>query len=625
VSQFQLLGTRRFAPFFWTQFLGALNDNLFKNALVILFAFGAAPAALSTDTLVNVAGGVFILPFFLFSATAGQLADKLEKTRIIRAVKALEIAIMCLGAVGLHLRSVGLLLGALFLMGVHSTVFGPVKYSLLPQALRENELIAGNALVEMGTFVAILLGTILGGVLVATGQAGPTVVSVAVIGLAVAGFLASRRIPAAPPLDPSLVVRWNPFTETWRTIGFARVNRTVWLSILGVAWFWFFGAIALAQFPGLGRDVLGGDEHVVTLLLTVFSLGVGIGCLLCDRLSGGVIELGLVPFGSIGLTLFAFDLSFAAARAAAAPGTTIGVAAFLSSPRHWRVAVDLGMLGAFGGFFIVPLLALVQNRSEPSHRSRIIAANNIVSAAFMVLAAVLGVALRAGGLPLPALFGVLAVVNAGVAVYIYTLIPEFLMRFVIWILVHTMYRVRQRGLEHLPADGPAVVVCNHVSFVDACVLASASRRPMRFVMDHNIFEMPILRFVFRTARAIPIAPRKEDPIMLERAFEEVGRALDAGDIVCIFPEGRITKTGDLSPFRPGIERILARNPVTVVPMALRGLWGSFFSRQGGAAMRRPFRRIWSRIEVVAGAPMPPGTVTAEGLQSIVLALRGDWR
>ncbi len=535
MSQFALLGTRRFGPFFWTQFFGALNDNVFKNALVILFAFGAAEAVFSTDTLVNVAGGVFIVPFFLFSATSGQVADRYEKARIIRAVKVLEIAIMCLGAVGLHLRSVTILLTALFLMGVHSTVFGPVKYSILPQVLREEELIAGNALVEMGTFVAILLGTILGGVLVATGEAGPTVVSAVVIGLAIVGWLVSRRVPPVPAVDPNLEMRWNPFTETWRTIGFARVNRTVWLSILGVAWFWFYGAIALAQFPGLGRDVLGGDEHVVTLLLTGFSLGVGIGCLLCDRLSGGMIELGLVPLGSIGLTLFGLDLGFAAASAAAAPGTTIGVADFVSSLRHWRVAADLGVLGAFGGFFIVPLLALVQHRSEPSHRSRIIAANNIVSAAFMVLAAVLGTALRALGLSIPALFVVLAVVNAAVAVYIYTLIPEFLMRFVIWMLVHTIYRVRQRGLEHLPADGPAVVVCNHVSFVDACILASASRRPMRFVMDHNIFELPVLRFVFRTARAIPIAPRKEDPVMLERAFDEVGNALDGGDIVCIFP------------------------------------------------------------------------------------------
>jgi 1-acyl-sn-glycerol-3-phosphate acyltransferase len=624
MSQLALLRGRRFAPFFWTQFLGALNDNLFKNGLVILFAFGAATAAVSTDTLINLAGGVFILPFFLFSATSGQVAARFEKTRIIRAVKLLEIAIMSIGAVGFGLRSVTILLGALFLMGVHSTLFGPVKYSILPQHLRESELVAGNALVELGTFLAILIGTILGGVLVALPRVGPAVVSATVIGIAVVGWLASRAIPPAPAEDPTLRIRWNPVRETWRMIGVARETRSVFLSILGISWFWFFGAVALAQFPGLGHEVLGGGEHVVTLLLTVFSLGVGLGCILCERLSGGVIELGLVPLGSIGLTLFAADLAFAA-HAAAANGAAIDVRDVLAGPRYWRVAADLTMLGASGGVFIVPLLAFVQHRTEPRRRSLVIAANNVMNAAFMVLAAVLGAGLRAAGLGIPALFGVLAVVNVAVAVHIYRLLPEFVMRFIVWLLVHTVYRMRQRGLEHLPATGPGVVVSNHVSFVDALVLAAASRRPLRFVMDHTIFRLPVLRFVFRTGRAIPIAPRKEDPALLERAFTEIGQALDEGDLVCIFPEGRITTTGEMNRFRPGIERILARNPVPVVPVALRGLWGSFFSRKDGHAMTRPFRRVWSRIEVVAGPPISPEVATAEELEQRVLALRGDWR
>jgi 1-acyl-sn-glycerol-3-phosphate acyltransferase len=624
MSQLALLRGRRFAPFFWTQFLGALNDNLFKNGLVILFAFGAATAAISTDTLINLAGGVFILPFFLFSATSGQLAARFEKTRIIRGVKLLEIAIMCIGALGFGLRSVTILLGALFLMGVHSTLFGPVKYSILPQHLRESELVAGNALVELGTFLAILIGTILGGVLVALPRVGSAAVSATVIGIAVVGWLVSRAIPAAPAEDPTLRIRWNPIRETWRMIGVARETRSVFLSILGISWFWFFGAVALAQFPGLGHEVLGGDEHVVTLLLTVFSLGVGLGCILCERLSGGVIELGLVPLGSIGLTLFAADLAFAA-HAAAANGTAIGVREVLAGPRYWRVAADLALLGASGGLFIVPLLAFVQHRTEPRRRSLVIAANNVVNAAFMVLAAVGGAGLRAAGLGIPALFGVLAVVNVAVAVYIYRLLPEFVMRFIVWLLVHTVYRMRQRGLEHLPATGPGVVVSNHVSFVDALVLAAASRRPLRFVMDHTIFRLPVLRFVFRTARAIPIAPRKEDPALLERAFAEIGHALDDGDLVCIFPEGRITTTGEMNPFRPGIERILARNPVPVVPVALRGLWGSFFSRKDGRALSRPLRRVWSRIEVVAGPPVPPEAATVEELEQRVFALRGDWR
>jgi 1-acyl-sn-glycerol-3-phosphate acyltransferase len=624
MAQGALLRARRFAPFFWTQFLGALNDNVFKNALVILFAFGAASAALDPTVLVNLAGGVFILPFFLFSATAGQLADKLEKTRIIRAVKLLEIAIMCVGAVGFWLRSAVVLLTALFAMGVHSTLFGPVKYSILPQHLRDDELVGGNALVEMGTFVAILVGTILGGVLVAIPGSGPLVVSVATIALAALGWLVSRRIPAAPADDPALRIGWNPITETWRMIGFAREVRSVFLSVLGIAWFWFYGALFLAQLPGLGRDVLGGGEHVVTLLLTVFSIGIGVGCLLCERLSGGRIELGLVPLGAFGLTVFGLDLGWATSSAAG-PAGALDVGAFLASWRHWRVALDLGLIGVFGGLFIVPLLAFVQHRSEPRHLSRIIAANNIVSALFMVMAAVLGIALRTAGVSIPQLFAVTAVLNVLVAAYIFTVIPEFLMRFLIWMLVHTVYRVGQRGLEHLPAEGPAVVVANHVSFVDALVIAAASRRPIRFVMDHAIFRSPILSFVFRTSRAIPIASRKEDPALLERAYDEVARALEQGELVCIFPEGRITTTGDMSAFRPGVERIVARTPVPVIPMALRGLWGSFFSRDGGPAMRRPFRRVWSRIEVVAGPPLAPAAATAEALRAEVGALRGDWR
>jgi 1-acyl-sn-glycerol-3-phosphate acyltransferase len=624
MSQFDLLRSPRLGPLFWTQFLGALNDNLFKNAMVLLFAFGAAATTLSTDVLVNLAGGVFMLPFFLFSATAGQLASRLEKSRLIRAVKFFEILIMLVGAVGFGLRSVPLLLLALFAMGTHSTFLGPVKYSILPQHLADDELVGGNALVEMGTFVAILLGTILGGVVVSIPGWGPTVVSAATIGLAVVGWVVSHLIPTAAPDDPTARMDWNPFAETWRMVGFAREIHSVFLSILGVSWFWFYGALLLAQFPGLGRDVLGGDEHVVTLLLALFSVGVGVGCMLCERLSGGVIELGLVPLGAIGLTLFAVDLWWATA-VAAGPAASLDVAGFLASARHWRVAADLAAIGVFGGFFIVPLLAFVQHRSDPPHRSRIIAANNVVNAFFMVIAAMAGIALRKAGVTIPELFLLTGLLNAGVAIYIFTVIPEFLMRFIIWILVHTIYRASHRGLEHLPPAGAGVVVCNHVSFVDALVIAAASRRPLRFVMDHAIFQIPVLNFVFRTSRAIPIASRKEDPARLERAYEEIAQALADGDLVCIFPEGRLTTTGDMQPFRPGVERILDCSPVPVIPMALRGLWGSFFSRTDGRAFRRPFRRVWSKIEVVCGPPIAPADATAPVLEAMVRELRGDWR
>jgi 1-acyl-sn-glycerol-3-phosphate acyltransferase len=624
-SQFRLLSQRRFGPFFATQFLGAFNDNVFKNALVLLVAFqGASLTALSSDVVVNLAGALFVLPFFLFSATAGQLADKYDKARLIRLVKLLEIAIMTVGAAGFVLSSLPLLLAALFLMGTQSAFFGPVKYAILPQTLDDHEIVGGNALVETGTSLAILVGTILGGVLIAAERGAALWVPVAVLSVAVAGYAAARRVPPAPAPAPGLAINWNPITETWRNLAFTRGNRTVFLSILGVSWFWLYGIVFLSQFPNYARVSLGGSEHVVTLLLTVFSVGIGAGSLLCERMSGHKVELGLVPFGSIGLTVFALDLAFASPAAQAGPA--LGVVEFLRAPGSFRVLFDLVMIGLFGGFYIVPLYALIQSRSERSHQSRVIAGNNILNALFMVVGAGAAALLLARGLSIPQLFLVIALMNAAVAVFIYTLVPEFLMRFLAWMLIHTVYRVDQSGLEHVPEEGPAVVVCNHVSFVDAVVIMGVCRRPVRFVMDHRIFKVPVLKFVFRTGRCIPIASRKEDPALMEKAFADVREGLAAGDLIGIFPEGRITDNGDLYPFRPGITRILEETPVPVVPMALRGLWGSFFSRKDGPAMSRPFRRgAFSRIALAVGAPLAPADATPEALQARVLALRGDWR
>jgi hypothetical protein len=623
-NQFDLLKQRRFAPFFWTQFLGAGNDNVYKNALVIFVAFQAASmTTLDPNALVNLAGAVFILPFVLFSATSGQLADKYEKSRLIRWIKVLEIAIMVIGLAGFWQRSLALLFVALALLGVHSTLFGPVKYAILPQHLSNAELVGGNGLVEMGTFVAILLGTIAGGLVVAMEPDGPVFAGVLSIAIAVAGWLASRGIPHTPPVDADLRINWNPFTETWKNLRFAQGNRVVWLSMLGISWFWFYGATFLAQFAGFARDTLGGDARVVTMLLALFSVGIGVGSLLCERLSGRKVELGLVPFGSIGLTLFAVDLWWSS-RGLVAHGTG-GLAVFLADPRHWRVAADLVLIGLFGGFYIVPLYALIQERSAPSHRSRIIAANNILNAVFMVASALLAIALLAMGLSIPELFLVTGLMNAAVAVFIYGLVPEFLMRFLAWLLVHTFYRVRSEGLEHLPDDGPCVIVCNHVSYVDAVVIAASVRRPIRFVMDHRIFRVPVLSFIFRTMRTIPIAPAKEDATMKDRAFATAKEALEAGEIVGIFPEGRLTETGEMSPFRPGVAQIVAATPVPVIPMALSGLWGSFFSRSHrGRAMRR-VRGVFSRIALVVGAPIAPEEATSGRLEAAVLALRGEQR
>ncbi len=621
-TQSGLLRARRFVPLFVTQFLGALNDNVLKNAMVVLLTFQAATwTTLKPELLANLAAGVFILPFFLFSATAGQLADKYDKSRLAQLVKLLEIAIVLIAGAGFALHSLAVLFVSLFLLGLHSTLFGPVKYAILPQHLKSEELVGGNALIEAGTFVAILLGTLLGGLLAGAGD-GTTWITTVGLAIAVGGYLASRAIPIAAPPAPTLTISPNPLTETWRNIAFARENPTVFLSIMGISWFWLFGALLLAQFPAYTKNVLGGSETAVTLLLATFTFGIGIGSLFCEKLSAKRVELGLVPLGSIGMTVFALDLAFASP---VTPAGAIGALALLQLGSTWRVLADLALLGIFGGFFIVPLYALVQQRSNPEHGARIIAANNIMNALFMVVGALSAAGLLAAGLTIPMLFAVAAICNAAVALFIYGLVPEFLLRFVVWMLIHSVYRLRVRELAEVPEEGPAVVVCNHVSFVDALVIMAACKRPIRFVMDHQIFRWPVLNFVFRTSKAIPIAPAKEDPVMMERAFEEVGKALDAGDLVGIFPEGKITGNGEINPFRPGITRILARNPVPVVPMALRGLWGSFFSRKDGPAMSKPFRRgFFSRIELVTGSAVASGEATPERLQAEVTAMRGEW-
>jgi 1-acyl-sn-glycerol-3-phosphate acyltransferase len=623
-SQFTLLRERRFAPFFWTQFAGAANDNVFKNAFVVFVTFEAARSiAVDAGTIVNLIGAVFILPFMLFSATAGQLADKYEKSWLIRWIKVFEIGIMLVGLAGFALGSVALLFVALALLGVHSTLFGPVKYAILPQHLAPDELVGGNGLVESGTFVAILLGTIAGGLAVSIKPHGTAVAGVLTLAIAVAGWLASRRIPLTPAVAPELAINWNPFTETWRNARLAHGNLVVWRAMLGISWFWFYGAIYLAQLPAFTQRVLGGDEHVFTLLLALFSIGIGIGSLLCERLSGHKVELGLVPFGSIGLTLFAIDL-WLATRAMSA-GTSSGVASFLAVGAHWRVAADIVLLGVFGGFYTVPLYALIQSRSAPSHRSRIIAANNILNALFIVVSAGVAIGLLAAGVTIPALFAVIGVMNAVVAIYIYTLVPEFLMRFLAWLLIHTVYRVRQQGLENIPDEGACIVVCNHVSYVDALVIAACVRRPIRFVMDHRIFRTPLLSFIFRAMRTIPIASARENAALKQRAFAEVAAALAAGEIVGIFPEGRLTRTGDINPFRPGVRQIVEATAVPVVPMALRGLWGSFFSRsRQGGAMRR-MRGLFSTVALVAAAPIPAEDATTDVLFGQVSALRGEAR
>ncbi|WP_026349336.1 MFS transporter [Arsukibacterium perlucidum] len=623
MSASKIIRSRRFLPFFLTQALGAFNDNVFKNALMLLMAFTAANALpWSIDVTMNLAAGLFILPFLLFSATAGTLADSMCKTRLIRLLKLTEIVLMLLAAAAFYFQQYLVLLGLLFLMGSQSAFFGPVKYAILPQLLDDKELLAGNAWVEMGTFIAILAGTIAGGLLVGTEHAQLWVGAIVVL-FAALGYFTSRAIPAVGQVDKAGRFNFAPVKQTLQTIKISYTNRTLYLAIMAISWFWFLGASYLTQFPNFTKTMLGGDNTVVTALLVAFSVGVGLGSMLCERLSGNRVELGIVPLGSIGLTVFGCSLYFSTPELVSAELLSLG--AFLQSSYGWWVLVDLTLIGVSGGLFIVPLYALLQKRAEPGQRARMIAANNIFNALFMVASAIAGIVfLSVLGLTIPQYFLILAIMNAVVAFYVYSRVPEFALRFVIYLLSHTLYRVRSQGLVHIPEDGAAVLVANHVSYVDALLIAGVVRRPVRFVMEKAIYDLPVANWLFRAARTIPICSKQKDEQVYEAAFAAIKRELAAGNLVCIFPEGRLTKTGEIDNFRPGIERIISESPVPVVPMALQGLWGSFFSHYGKGAFKLK-GRWWSKVQLIAADAIPAAAVSAAELELRVRALRGDKR
>ncbi|WP_434359537.1 MFS transporter [Parasalinivibrio latis] len=614
----ELLKQRRFLPYFMTQALGAFNDNVYKNTLLILVAF-AAPGTLSmsSNLFINMAAGVFILPFFLFSAMAGELADKYEKSSLIRKVKLAEIVIMSLAAAAFVTESYTVLLLLLFLMGTQSAFFGPVKYALLPQQLKTNELVPGNALVEMGTFLAILLGTLIAGVI--ANQAGANeIAAVSVVVLAVLGYLASRAIPEAPAGNPNLKFRVRPVRQMKTTLDIARKDLIIFQAIMGISWFWFLGASYLTQFPNFTKLHLGGNEAAVSFLLGLFSIGIAVGSLLCDRLSGHKIEPGIVPLGSFGITVFGLDLMFSVPDA---PVVVESFTQFVSQPELWRSFFDLTMLGVSGGLFIVPLYAIMQQRADEKERSQVIAANNIYNALFMVGSAVMGIVLLGiAELSIPQFFGILSALNLLVAVYIFRQIPLFTLRFLIWILCRVMYRIKCHNLHHIPEKGGALLVCNHVSFVDALLLLGASRRPIRFVMDESYYHIRGLQYFFHVARVIPINTTGG---AIRKALESVRLELEMGQLVCIFPEGTLSPDGEVGPFMRGMDVILRRTPVPVVPMALRGLWGSFFSRERGRAITKMPKRFWSRIEIVAGEPVQPKDASSAVLRERVIALRGE--
>lgn len=609
--------TKRFFPYFVTQCLGALNDNIYKNILLLMVTYSQIDSLpMSVDLFVNLAAGLFILPFFLFSAHAGAIADNMDKAKLIRRLKLIELVIMSCAATAIMTQSAILMLVLLFMTGTQSAYFGPVKYALLPQALKSDDLVKGNAWVEIGTFLSILIGTLSAGLLLAVPN-GMIIASCIVITLSLLGFLSSANIPSLPS-KKSDKVKFEPITGLKKTLKLAQKQRGIWMSILAISWFWFMGATYLTQFPNFAREHLFADSTVVSLLLALFSVGIATGSWLCEKLSFNQVELGILPFGILGLTIFSADLLWAVPAIESFPSQYYDVQSFVAQSSHIRVMIDLFLVGVSGGVFIVPLYAFIQSRSEEGECAQSIAANNIMNALFMVASAAVSIlVLSVFEFSIVELFAILAVGNFIVAIYVYRQVPEFTQRFISYLLSHCLYRVSVTGRQHIPEQGAALIVANHVSYVDALILMGTSTRPVRFVMDKSISELPVLKHVFRHAGVIPICSPRKCAETYKRAFEQIEQAFSNDEVVCLFPEGRLTSNGELGEFRPGVEKILKRKPVPVIPMALKGLWGSFFSHKNGHALTKRPTRFWSRIEVNIGELLQPTTLDRHLLQKEV--------
>ena len=590
-TQLHLLASRRLLPLFLTQFLSAVNDNLFRTALIVHITFQGTQTPETKAFLSNIAIALFILPYFLFSATAGQLADKYEKSRLIRYVKLWEVAAMALAALGFALDNTVYQLAVLFFLGLQSTFFGPVKYGILPDHLQTDELMGGNALIEAGTFLAILIGNIAGAILMHDANYGPSVVSAVLLMLAVAGWAVSLLVPRAKRAMPELPINPNILAETFGIIRYAQERRDLRLSIMGISWFWAMGALFIAQFPAYAKDTLGADDTVVPLFLAAFSVGIGTGSLLCGRLLRGEVSARLAPLGALGMTIFTFDLCWASGGAAVGDGALLDLRAFLSHPANWRLVADLFALAVCGGLFIVPLYAILQARSEESHRSRVVAANNILNALYITAAGIVSAISIALGASTPQVFLAVGVVNAIAAVAAILLVPGAVLKAAVAALFRLVYRVEVRGIENVAKAGERMVyVANHLSFLDGAILAAFLPGRPAFAVAANRVATWWLKPFLSLVDAVPIDP------LAPLATKTLIRAAERGRPIVIFPEGRLTVTGALMKIYEGPGMIADMAKAKIVPVRLDGLQYTVFSRLRGKVRLRRFPRVTITIQ-----------------------------
>jgi 1-acyl-sn-glycerol-3-phosphate acyltransferase len=617
MSQLQLLRERSYWPLFWTQFFGVFSQCAFLTALL----FAAIPSAqflgLSGLRLGALGALVYSMSATLSALALPSLVKSIPPVSLFRRAKLLQTVMLLLAAFGAWTGQPWLWMIALISLGVQVSVLSSAKFAVLPALIGKDELLSANALLAAGSFVATLCGISFGTI----GLWGASGIEVVALGAAVGATLAALFGLAIQPGEVSSTSTKDVISEMAPGLAGWWHNRPLYLTSLGVGWFWFFVttvALTIARYADVS---VSGDPRVAVVCAAVFCLGVAAGAFVCERLSLARLELGVVPLGSVGMTLFLIDLSLANDPWPWLAGGFGDLLAQLLSDSLLRIALDLGFLGLFTGIFLVPLRTLLQERSPRGQRMDVMAGTQAMCAGLASLSLFLfGVLPTYSWAQFP--LWSLLLLNALVTVYIYRLIPEFLLRFVLWCVSRVMYRVRIHGEEFLPSKGACVLVCNHVSFVDWMLVAAACPRPVRFVMYHRYLHLPLLGFLLRDAHVIPIAPAHEDAGLLDAAFDRIAQELAAGEIVCIFPEGKLTTDGKLNRFRTGIERVVERTPVPVVPMALDGMWGSYFSKKDGEHFQRPFRRLWSKVQLIVGPPMAPADVTAAKLERMVAGLGG---
>tara|TARA_B100000925_G_C22010564_1_gene476176 strand:+ start:2580 stop:4463 length:1884 start_codon:yes stop_codon:yes gene_type:complete len=624
---FKLLKERNFSPFFFTMGLGALNDNLFKSALGILIAYNYPKA--EADLYIQLSAGLFILPFFLFSGISGQICDQFEKSHLMKKIKTLEIAVMTLGFFAFLSNNLYLQLVSIFLMGAQSTLFGPVKYSYLPESQKSENLLAANSLTSMGTFIFILLGTVSGGILVSKAillKFGFMPISISVLILAIVGRIWSSQIPKLES-PKRTVLRLNPIRETLRTIKIMNYGPEIFQSIHGISWFWFFGFFFMASLPSFVRDTLKGDEFTSSIFLTIISIGMGLGSIVCNKISEGDLKKGIIPFASSGITLSGVIFAMTPTIETIDSNNFLTFSSLLQSNNLWQPLISLFLVGFFGGAYIVPLYTLLQTKSPEETRSQFIACNNIINAIYMVGAAVCSILLLSLGLKLKEIFLIVSLINLVPGLIFLVKYPSDFYLIFFKLLFRLIYKIEIKTEKQLPKEGPVIIASNHISFIDPLLITAAMNRPPIFVMDQFYFDIKLLQWFYTSARAIPIVPKKVCADGLERAMNEIENRLNQSELVALFPEGYISRDGNMIPFKRGVYELSKKNTqIKIIPVAISGMWGSWFSRfNNGRAMsglpkRRSFR---TKISINIGAPINEEKLSTEHIHDRVLELRGS--